>query len=278
MSDQLNHPRLIRTALTTEPAASRCALTSAHKRDHEHIINGRKASKKFAFVTFMLACLSGCAAMQTPYINEEFSRYMWGGYSDEKLGDKEYIVNYEGNVYTSDEMLKKYLNKRASELCGVENYMLSDPTSSIEDQMMMSGGVFMSLPNPVSSVKVQCETTKDDYLMKSLVEGDTEYCDIHIYNSTAYLSFVFSIDVSVNNVYITALPYKQYTVSPIPKGINTLMIAKPFSSKRKELEFEVSTCSEQIEVRHNTFETLKIEIHSEGKDLATDGYDPNIES
>jgi hypothetical protein len=62
-----------------------------------------------------MAILTACA---TPYQERGIS----GGYSDVKVGKNRYIVSFQGNGFTSAELSRKYVFKRAKELCKDEGY------------------------------------------------------------------------------------------------------------------------------------------------------------
>lgn len=219
---------------------------------------------------------SGCAELQIPYLNAGAPGWILGGYSEKKLNEQEYLVSYEGNVYTSAETLRKHLNKRASELCGAENYTISDLSSSSDSHMVMTSGMFFATPSPINSVKVHCDSYKAEYLAKKLILNDREYCVIPIYNSTNYLFFSYLIEVYVNDIYITSLPYRNYIEAPLYKGINKVNLSKPYSSKGKQVEININSCNEKIEISHNALESLNIKLHSGGINPAQEGYELNI--
>lgn len=214
--------------------------------------------------------------MEVGYVNQDSATQTFGGYTEKKIGDMEYIVSFEANTISTPETLRKHLNKRASELCGVDNYGMFDPSSEGGSQMIMTGGMFMSVPLTTNTINVICNTTKREYLLENLTGDQTEYCDIPIFNPTNYLLTSSNIDVYVNDVYITSLGYKQFAIAPVPKGHSIVTASKPYSTKMQQLEIEISTCSEQIEVSQNIFEAVQMEFLTEGQDPATNGFKPNI--
>jgi len=232
--------------------------------------------KRVSFASLLLVLLSGCSIMEVRYVNQDSPTQMAGGYADEKISDKEYIVSFEANDFSTPETVSNHLNKRASELCGVDNYRMFDPSSEGDSHMIMADGMFVSVPTTATTVNVKCNTTKREYLLENLTGDQTDYCDIRIFNPTNYLLTSSTIDVYVNDVYITSLGYKQFAIAPVPKGSSIVTASKSYSTKMQQLEIEISTCSEQIKVSQNLFEAVQMEFLTAGPDPATNGYKPNI--
>lgn len=232
--------------------------------------------KNLGLAPVLLVLMSGCASMEMRYVNADSSTQFFGGYTEEKISDTEYTVSFEGNGFTSTDTLNRHLHKRASELCGVDNYSLFDPSESSGSQMMMVDGMFFAMPTPTATINVDCETTKREFLLENLIGDRTEYCDIPIFNPTMLLSSSSNIDVYINGVYITSLGYKQYAVAPIPKGQNRVAVSKPYADKVEQLEIEISSCSEQIKVSQSFFtEKVRVEFLAEGPNPVEVGYKPN---
>lgn len=90
---------------------------------------GNRASALMALMlTFMLvAC-----ATATPYQPDVRGQKVSGGYSDERLADDHYRVQFAGNFYTSRDRVEGYLLYRAAELTdqnGYDWFMLIDHTT-----------------------------------------------------------------------------------------------------------------------------------------------------
>jgi hypothetical protein len=65
--------------------------------------------------------LSSCMT-PTPYQPEVKGQRIHGGYSEQKLADNRYIVNFDGNTLTSRERVEGYLLYRAAELTVQSGY------------------------------------------------------------------------------------------------------------------------------------------------------------
>jgi len=63
----------------------------------------------------VLGLLVGCA---TPYHRGGLA----GGYDDFQIADNEFEITFRGNRYTPEETVKKYLLRRAAELCFINNF------------------------------------------------------------------------------------------------------------------------------------------------------------
>tara|TARA_Y100000590_G_scaffold144379_1_gene165951 strand:+ start:5213 stop:5536 length:324 start_codon:yes stop_codon:yes gene_type:complete len=62
--------------------------------------------KNFVLFLFFLAFLNACS---TPYLLSPGI--------EESLGDNHYRISFRGNSYTSENKLKEFFNKRASDIC-----------------------------------------------------------------------------------------------------------------------------------------------------------------
>jgi len=68
----------------------------------------------FLFSLILIACA-------TPYQRSGFR----GGYSEEEVGNGQYIIRFRGNAYTSSFTIERYAYRRAEEFCkekGFQNY------------------------------------------------------------------------------------------------------------------------------------------------------------
>jgi len=220
---------------------------------------------------------SGCASMQMPYMNSGAPGWMFGGYSEQKLAEYEYIVSYEGNVYTTRETIVKHLNKRASELCGENNYLIGSSTSGGDSHLVNAGASVMSISSSIDSIHITCKSPKSNYLSTKLGYKEGATCSIPIYNATRRFSYGFLVEIHINDIYITALPYKGYILAPVQKGNNKISVGKPYSSELLESKFQVETCKEQIMVSHSSFGKFIVEPQESGLDPLDKGYKLNIE-
>ncbi|PIR31688.1 MAG: hypothetical protein COV36_07350 [Alphaproteobacteria bacterium CG11_big_fil_rev_8_21_14_0_20_44_7] len=67
----------------------------------------------------LLLALTSCAT-ETPY--GSLMEQSTGGYVDRKISENEYEVQVRGNHKTSHDRLIEYFHKRATELCGSDEY------------------------------------------------------------------------------------------------------------------------------------------------------------
>lgn len=81
------------------------------------ILNGRLLASAVAIALV----LSGCTTA-TPYQPDIAGQRVSGGYSEAKLGEDRYRVNFEGNTLTSRDRVEGYLLYRAAELTVRDGY------------------------------------------------------------------------------------------------------------------------------------------------------------
>lgn len=222
--------------------------------------------------------VAGCAEFEYPYISSGVPRFIGGGYSEVIIGENEYLVSFEGNVYTRAETLRKYLDRRSADLCGTDNYLLKDSSESFDSSMVYTSGMFLLIPNPINTVNVKCKSPKKEYLLRTLVGGEGEYCELKVFNSTRLLTFESSVEVYINDVYISSLSYKQYFTVPVLSGKNVIRIANPFGvdSRKAEYNIEVDTlCNKHLEVGQG-FASLYINEISDIEEYIENNYVENF--
>lgn len=85
----------------------------------------RRIQLRMLFLLLILVH-AGCVTQYQPY-------GVTGGYEDKKIGDNKYMVEFQGNGYTSHSTVLSYAKRRALELCqqnGYENYQVLENLST----------------------------------------------------------------------------------------------------------------------------------------------------
>jgi len=112
--------------------------------------------KSFAWgAAVILGALGGCAST---YQASEDGRY-GAGYTEKRVGDGVYWLRFNGLTNEKVDNLLVHWSKRASELCGTDNYKGTPEKKEIEDVMMMySMGVMYpeTVLHPYVEGKVEC--------------------------------------------------------------------------------------------------------------------------
>ena len=81
-------------------------------------MSGKKSLIRSARASLLLAIglIAASCATSTPYQPEMAGQSIHGGYSEQRLGDNRYRVNFDGNTLTSRERVEGYMLYRAAEL------------------------------------------------------------------------------------------------------------------------------------------------------------------
>jgi hypothetical protein len=81
-------------------------------------MSAKKSLVRSARVSVLLAIglIAGSCATSTPYQPDVAGQRIHGGYSEQRLGDNRYLVNFDGNTLTSRERVEGYMLYRAAEL------------------------------------------------------------------------------------------------------------------------------------------------------------------
>lgn len=80
-------------------------------------MSGSGAVALVCSVAFLSLCM-GMGGCSTPYQ----PRGLRGGYAEERLGSSGYLIQVSGNAYSSEELLRGHLERRARELCVDRGY------------------------------------------------------------------------------------------------------------------------------------------------------------
>jgi hypothetical protein len=70
-------------------------------------------------IIVLSAVVSGCSGV--PYAPKGSTIYK-GGYTDQKVAEREYLVRFEGNGYNTMPQVVDFVKRRAAELCGSTNF------------------------------------------------------------------------------------------------------------------------------------------------------------
>ncbi|MBL4866440.1 MAG: hypothetical protein JKY67_08700 [Pseudomonadales bacterium] len=151
---------------------SACAVTGAGSKD-ANLLDSFASDWPSSYRVNLLSKL--------PYMNRGNPGWMAGGYSNKKDAPSQYVISYEGNVYTSRPIIEKYINRRAEELCGINNYVQLEKESGSNSMTIMTGNAFIGVNNPTNTVRVQCNTSRAEYY-ESVLDGSRERCDIPVNN------------------------------------------------------------------------------------------------
>lgn len=113
-------------------------------------------------VVVLFACaiqMSGCAAGY-----QKMSMWDGMGYRDQQVGEGRYRISYTVNALTTAEQTRSYWMRRASELCGHDNfyYDLSVTTRTSSDVMFVGGVVYTpSSDRPYAEGFVDCNRPQE---------------------------------------------------------------------------------------------------------------------
>jgi hypothetical protein len=124
----------------------------------------------FKLVFFSLLLLSGCA---TPY--QKLGKR--GGYSDEKINEHVYRVQFQGNTHSKDELVYKYFLKRSAELTLEKgyNYFIIVNTEDKSKTAVVSQEGTAQTRKPVTTVAYSGDVdfipTEYKNISKHIIEG-----------------------------------------------------------------------------------------------------------
>ena len=118
---------------------------------------GRSMIKKILSSILIICAIAGCSGV--PYAPKGSTIYA-GGYSEEQLGDRRYLVRFEGNAYNTMPEVIGYVKRRATELCGLNEYDIEirEYISTHQEVGYAGGVVYPSTHHfPNAEGKVTCK-------------------------------------------------------------------------------------------------------------------------
>jgi len=118
-------------------------MTKTKKGNLQNFVIG-----SFALMFFMILTVSGCA---TPYQ----AKGLTGGFTETRLSEDAYQVQFEGNGYTSQEKASRFILRRCAEL-SLEHGKRYFTVTSNESQSSSSGydGMMFSSPSGKATMKI----------------------------------------------------------------------------------------------------------------------------